>query len=134
MIEIRYSPESEKTRAMADISGTWKEFEVLRQTILKFLERDRESLFVETEKDFDSEGWDLILEGLEIDQKGETVRVSMEENRILKITGSKPNLEIFADWLEFDKDTPSDYHSHYEYFDGNEHINPKSEALVIRIK
>jgi hypothetical protein len=52
----------------------------------------------------------------------------------LKIKGSKENLEIFAAWFESDENTPSNYHSHYEYFEGNEYIDSESMPLIIRIK
>jgi hypothetical protein len=132
MIEIRYSNKREKANAMADIAGSWKNFEILRQTILKFLESDKENICFAADKNI--EGWDLVLDGLEISQNGKSVRVSVAENKILKIKGSKENLEIFAAWLEFDENHSSGYHSHYEYFEGNEHINSESIPLIIRVK
>jgi hypothetical protein len=134
MIKIHSSSAREKINEMADISGSWKDFEILRQDILKFLESNKESIFIGADKSMNSDGWDFVLEGLEINQEGDSVRVSVVENKFLKIQGSKIKLEIFAAWLEFSEDIESGYHSHYEYFEGNEYVDSKSIPLVIRIK
>ncbi len=132
MIEIRYSAKRDKINAMAEISGSWKDFEILRQDILKFLGSDEETVYFVADKNI--EGWDFVLEGLEINQKGESVKVSVVENKVLKVKGSKENLEIFAAWLEFNEENASGYHAHYEYFEGNEYIDSESMPLIIRIK
>lgn len=134
MIEIRYSAKREKISDETDISGSQEDFELLRQTVLIFLEGDAEKIAVEVNKNADPERWDLILEGLEIDQRGGAVKISVSENKILKIKGSKNNLNIFAAWLEFDEDTISGYHAHYEYYEGNEFIDSGSIPLVIRLR
>lgn len=134
MIEIRYSNKREKINETADISGSWKDFEMLRQKILKFLESDEISICFDVGDNTDYDGWDFILESLEIKQNGSRNKISVIENKILKIEGSKENLEVFADWLKFDENNASGYHSHYEYFEGNEYIDSESTPLIIRIK
>jgi hypothetical protein len=134
MIEIRYSTKRGIVSDMADISGSWRDFETLRRLLLKFLNGNAEKIFVDADKTADSEGWDFILEGLEMNQNGDFVKVSVMENKILNIKGSKENLDIFISWLEFDENTISGYHSHYEYFEGNEYIDSKSIPLIIRVK
>jgi hypothetical protein len=79
MIEIRYSVRSGKTNAMAEISGSWKDFEILRQDILNFLESNKETVYFVADKNI--EGWNFVLESLEINQKGESVKVSVVENK-----------------------------------------------------
>ena len=134
MLEIRYSTKCEAVNDMADISGSWKDFETLRQELLKFLESSAEKIFVDANKNADLEGWDLILESLEVNQKGESVRVSVKDNKILHIQGAKENLNIFTSWLESDENTSSGYHSHYEYYEGNKYINSESIPLIITVK
>ena len=134
MIEIRYSTKSERMNEMADMSGSWRDYESLRKNILKFLESDNESILIDVDKDADSKGWNYVLEILEINQTGESVKVAVIENKILKIKGSKEKLEIFAAWMEFDEENASGYHAHYEYFEGNEYIDSESIPLVIGIK
>ena len=134
MIEIRYSVKRATVNAMADISGSLNDFEILRQEILKFIDSGEEKISIDVNKNANSEGWDYVLKVLELNQKGESVEVSVMNNEILTIKGSKNNLEILTSWLEFDEDTSSGYHSHYEYFEGNEYINSESIPLIIRIK
>ena len=134
MIEIRYSAKRETVSDMADISGSWKDFETLRQAFLKFLEVGAEKISVDVDKNANCEGWDFILESLEMIQKGDSVKVSVVENKTLNIRGSKENLDIFISWLEFDENTTSGYHSHYEYFEVNKYIDSDSIPLIIRVK
>lgn len=134
MIEIRYSTKNKKANEMVDMSGCWKDYENLRRDILKFLGSDNESILIDVDKNADAKGWNFVLENLKVEQNGESVKVSVIENRILKINGSKENLDIFAAWLEFEENTASGYHSHYEYFEGNEYINSESIPLIIGIK
>jgi hypothetical protein len=128
MIEIRYS----ENQTLSDICGSWKDFAIFRQLLLHFLDGSKEIITIETNRNANSDGWDFVLENLEINQKGESVCISVSENRNLKIKGSKQNLRIFADWFESDENTISGYHSHYEYFDGNEYVDSKSIPLIIR--
>lgn len=134
MIEIRYRAKQEKMKSMADISGSWKDFGILQQDILKYLESSKKNIFIKVNNNANPEGWDVVLKGLEIIKDDDSVKVSVLENQILTIKGSNRNLEIFADWLGFEENTASGYHSHYEYFEGNEYINSNSIPLVIRIK
>lgn len=67
MIEIRYSAKLAEMNAMAEISGSWKDFKGLQQDILKFLGSDKEDIYFVADKNI--EGWDFILESLEINQK-----------------------------------------------------------------
>ncbi len=134
MVEIRYSNKNLRMNEMADMSGSWKDYEILYQHILMFLESDKESILINVDKNADSKGWNFVLESLEISQNGESVKVSVTENKILKIKGSKGKLEIFAAWLKFDENHSNGFHSHYEYFEGNEYINSESIPLIIGIK
>lgn len=134
MIEIRYSVKHEKINEMADISGSWEDLENLRQNLLNFLENNENSFYCDADKNAEPDGWDFILERLKVNLNDQAAKVSVVENKFLKVEGSKENLEVFAAWLEFDKEIPGGYHSHYEYFEGNQYINSESMALIIGIK
>lgn len=134
MVEISYSIKPEDWGGMVDILGSWRDFELLRQDILNFLESNKEDILIHVDKTSNTSGWELILESLEINQTGDVVKVSVLKNQYLTIKGSKENLKIFAAWLEFDEGIKSGYHSHYEYFEGNKHIHSGSVPLVIRIR
>lgn len=129
MLRIGYSLDEEIV-----IFGSSKEIEKLRQRVLEFLKTSVETIQIETDKAVDSDSFDLIAEGLEIVQSGKATKVSILKDRIVKIEGSKENLEKFTSFLEFEENPIEGRHSHYEYFDGNEYIDSESLPLVIGIK
>lgn len=129
MLEVCYSPFED-----IDIHGLPNEIEDFRQRILGFLKTDTEKLQVETNKTVDPNQYELVAEGLEIVRKGEAVRVSVSDDKIVKIEGSKENLEKFSSFLEFEENAVTGRHSHYEHYDGNEWIASDSMPLIIGIK
>ena len=129
MLEVRYS-----TGEAIDISGSWEDVESFRQEILRFLKTDSEKIQIEIEKNINSEPWNYIAKNLEIVQNDLPVEISISTDRVIKIKGSKANLEKFTSFLIFDEKAVSGSHSHYEYYEGNEWISPESFPLIIEIK
>ena len=129
MIEIRYSLDE-----AIDVLGTRKDVEVFRQEVLNFLKTDLEKVHIEIEKEVNSEPWESVAKGLEIIQNDKPVKVSISDEEIIKIEGSKDNLEKLTSFLEFDKNAVSGSHSHYEFYEGNEWITADSIPLIIGIK
>ena len=131
MIEVRYSLDE-----AIDVLGTQKEIEAVRQEILKFLETDSEKIQIEIEKDINSESWDFVASDLQITRNATPVKVSINEEKVIKIEGSKDNLENFTSFLFFEETAISKSHSHFEYYDyeGNVYVHPDSFPLIIGIK
>lgn len=131
MMEVQYS-----LNEAIDILGTRKDIEEFRQEILKFLKTDLEKIHIEIEKDISFKPWDFVASDLQIIQNDGPVKVSIAEEKVIKIEGSKENLEKFTSFLEFDENAVSGHHSHFEYYDyeGNVYIHPDSFPLIIGIK
>jgi hypothetical protein len=123
MIEVQYS-----LNEAIDILGTQNDIEEFRQEVLKFLKTDLEKIHIEIEKDISSEPWDFVASDLQIIQNDSPVKVSIAEEKIIKIEGSKENLKKFTSFLEFDDNAVSGHHSHFEYYDyeGNVYVHPDS--------
>ncbi|HMS42254.1 MAG TPA: hypothetical protein PKE69_18620 [Pyrinomonadaceae bacterium] len=129
MLRIGYSVDEEIV-----IFGSSKEIEELQQKVLDFLKTSVEKIQIETDNTIASDSFDFIAEGLEIVQNGKAVKVSVSGDKVIKIEGSKENLERFTSFLEFEENPIEGRHSHYEYFDGNEYIDSESLPLIIGIR
>jgi hypothetical protein len=130
MIEIRYSVDE-----AIEISGTQIELGKLRNDLLKFIQTDLEKINIEVDININPQPWGYVGKDLLIFQSGNGIKVSINENNVIKIEGSKSNLENFASFLWFEKDAKSGHHSHFEYFEGNdEYVNSESFPLIIQIK
>lgn len=131
MLEVQYSLDE-----AIEILGSKKDIEDFRQRILKFLKTDLEKIHIGIDKDVSVEPWNFIASDLQIIQNESPVKVSIAEERIVKIEGSKDNLEKFTSFLEFDENAVSGHHSHFEYYDyeGNVYVHPDSFPLIIGIK
>lgn len=129
MLEIRYS-----LNEAIDISGSWKDVEAFRQEVLKFIQTDLKGIHIETEANIKSAPWDFIASGLQLIQNDESVKVSVTEDKVIIIEGSKVSLEKFASFLEFEENASIGSHSHYEHYEGNEWITADSIPLIIGIK
>lgn len=129
MIEVYYSLDE-----AVEILGTQKDVELFRQEILGFLKTDSKEIRIKIKKNINSEPWDFVAKSLNIVENDKPVKVSVSDGNIIKIEGSKENLEAFTSFLIFDEDAVSGSHSHYEYYEGNEYINSESFPLIIGIK
>jgi hypothetical protein len=130
MLKIRYS-----LNEAIDISGTRKDIELLRQEILKFLLNDDEKIQIDVERNISSEPWCFVAKGLKIIQNDKPAKVSISDNKVIKIEGSKENLKKFTSFLVFDENAVSGQHSHYEYYEGHKKwVSPDSFPLIIGIK
>lgn len=131
MLEICYS-----LSEAIEIVGTQQDIERFRQRVLKFLKTDTEKIHIEVDREISFEPWDFVASDLQIIQNDSPVKVSIAEKEVIKIEGSKENLEKFTSFLEFDENAVSGHHSHFEYYDyeGNIYVHPDSFPLVIEIK
>jgi len=131
MIEAQYS-----LSEAIEILGSQKNIEEFRKEILQFLKIDLEKIHIEIEKVISSQRWDFVASDLQIIQNDSPVKVSIAEEKVIKIEGSKENLEKFTSFLEFDENAVSGHHSHFEYYDydGNIYVHPDSFPLIIGIK
>jgi hypothetical protein len=131
MLEICYS-----LSEAIEILGTRKDIEGFRQEVLTFLKTDLERIHIGVETEVSFEPWDFVASDLQIIQNDSPVKVSIAEERVIKIEGSKENLKKFTSFLEFDENAVSGHHSHFEYYDyeGNIYVHPDSFPLIIEIK
>ena len=129
MLEICYSPNE-----AINISGSLPDLEGLRQDILNLIYNDLPRIHFQIENNINPIPWDFVAKHLEIVQNDNAVKVSILDENVIQIEGSKENLERFTSFLVFNEDDKLGSHSHYEYFEGNEYITFDSFPLIIGIK
>lgn len=129
MLEVRYLLDEE-----IYISGSSKEIEDFRLKVLEFLETPLKKIQIETDTTIIPDSYKFIATGLEIIKNYEAVRVSLLHDKIVRIEGSKENLEKFSSFLEFEENPIEGRHSHYEHYQGNEYITADSIPIIIGIK
>jgi hypothetical protein len=129
MLEVSYSLDE-----AINIKGSWIEIDSLRQIILNFINSDLEIIYVKTGDKRSPTSWNFIAKHLQIVQNDKAVKVSILDENAIQIEGSKENLEKFTSFLSFEEDCESGFHTHYEYYEGNECIISDSFPLIIQIK
>jgi hypothetical protein len=129
MIEIRFSEGQD-----IELSGTLAELEELREVVLELLDGELSEVRVEADQMIDPAPWDSIGYGTIIRRAGDAARISIDSASRLIIEASGENLDNFASFLSFDETTDSGSHSHFEYYDGNDFIEPDSIPLILSVK
>jgi hypothetical protein len=129
MIEIRWSEETNEI----ELGGTPQDLQYVRQSILHLVHQtDETQITISAAIDFDPSPYSSRLSCLVIDKSENFIRVQIAAN-CLEVRGNHQNLEVFADWFDFESNM-SQYHCHFEYYSGNEWISPDSLPLVISVQ
>lgn len=116
-----------------ELSGSPKELRDVRQLILNLIQdRERVTCVVETAT-VNPFPYNLCLSSLRICKSNGFIRVSIFES-CLQIEGELDKLEAFAEWFNFDDETLSGYHCHFEYLGSDDLTDVNSNSLVISIK
>lgn len=131
MIEIRFSNGS--GGGEIDFSGTPKELRNVRQSILNFIQNKAQQVCVIEAATINPSPYDICLSALSICKSSSSIKVSVFANS-LQIDGEPKKLETFADLFNFEDDTSSNYHSHFEHHENNELINANSISLIISVR
>jgi hypothetical protein len=128
MIEIRYSPPND-----LDVSGTVDELQTIRRRILDMTEAPASKIVLEANSAVDPTPYNSTLTRLSVQLSNGPAKVSVWDEEVC-VEGSREALEAFASFFNFEPDATERSHLHYEYYDGNEWIDPGSVPLVIRVK
>lgn len=129
MIEIRYSAPNE-----LDISGTADELQSVRREIFKLAQSDASQIAFDANAAIDLEPYKSAFSKLIILKGQCPTKVSLMNEKEIKVEGSPYCLEAFASFFDFKSDAGKGAHSHYEYYEGNQWIAPGSIPLVISVK
>lgn len=116
------------TDAELEVSGTPAELRAVGDA-LAGLAPDS-SVSFPTDPAADPRPYTRVLTAFRAAASGGPVRVAVEGD-VLTATGSPDMLQRFAGFFAFADDTPPGYHTHHEWWDGNEAIAPDSRPLVI---
>jgi hypothetical protein len=129
MIEIRWSEETNEI----EVGGTPQDLQYVRQSILHLIHQtDETQIIISAAIDFDPSPYSSRLSFLVIDKSENLIRVQLAAD-CLDVRGNPKNLEVFADWFDFESNM-SQYHCHFDYYPGNDLISPDSLPLVISVK
>ncbi|MEH2325610.1 MAG: hypothetical protein V7K32_19025 [Nostoc sp.] len=130
MIHIRFS--NDHYGGEIDLSGTPGDLRNICQSILELFEAQDVQVYIPA-NEVDPEPYDSCLNSLLIRKSDCSVKV-MVAGSSLKIEGTPEKLKVFADWFNFGDSTESGYHSHFEYYEGNEWVDPASVSLIISVQ
>jgi hypothetical protein len=115
-----------------EISGTPQELRDIRRLILNFIQTQDVRVCIPA-AEIEPTSDNFCLKSLSILKTNGSIKISIFDN-FLKVEGEPDNLESFADWFNFDDNTRSGYHHHFDYYEGNEWVDPNSIALIISIR
>jgi hypothetical protein len=127
-VEIRFSHQGE-----LDISGSTPALRQISQAMLDLVNDKERSNCIIKGATIDPYPYKSCLSAVSISKSDTLTKVSVVGD-YLQIEGDSESLENFATWFDFDDDTWSGYHCHFDYWEGNSHVYPDSMSLVIAVK
>ncbi|MEH2235251.1 Imm32 family immunity protein [Nostoc sp.] len=130
MIHIRFS--NNHYGGEIDLSGTPGDLRNIGQSILELFEAQDVQVCIPA-NEVDPAPYDSCLNLLLIRKSDCPVKV-MVAGSSLKIEGTPEKLKVFADWFNFGDSTESGYHNHFDYYEGNEWVDPASVSLIISVQ
>lgn len=128
MIEIRFSDSPHGGEI--ELSGLPKDLRNVQQSILNLVQNKNQQFCAIEAAMVDPSPYKVCLNSLHIHKCDGFIRVWVSENS-LQIEGESEKLEIFATWFEFDDDTVSGYHHHFDYYGNEWWVDANSSPLVI---
>ncbi len=128
MIQIRFSD------GELEISGSPQVLRQVSQSMLNLI-YDQAQLSVSLEAEtINPAPYAFCLRQLSIVKTTGLIKLSVTEN-VLQIEGAPERLEAFANWFDFDDNTHSGYHCHFEYLGlEKDPVDPDSIPLVIAVR
>ncbi|MFW9263635.1 hypothetical protein [Nostoc sp. CALU 546] len=130
MIYIRFSNNS--YGGEIDLSGTSTDLKSIRQSILELLQSQDVQICIPA-NEVDPAPYDSCLNSLLIRKSDCSLKVMVSASS-LRIEGTAEKLKVFAGWFDFNDSTESGYHNHFNYYEGNEWVDPASVPLVISVQ
>lgn len=128
MLEIRFSEPNE-----LELSGTVDELQTVRNATLELAQTTASEITFDCDASINPKPYNLALSKLIIRKSQLPTNVSLENDELC-VEGSPQSLKAFASFLDFDANSNSGRHSHFEYYEGNQWISPNSTPLVISVK
>lgn len=119
---------TQKEFSEIEISGSHEELRYIEFT-LKYI-----STTIELEADQSSSPYpyESLLSSLKVEVTEGPTCVSIDDNNLI-IKGSRSNLQRLATFFHFLASETNGSHNHFEYFDGNKHIDTTSIPLIVSI-
>ena len=117
-----------------DVSDDLLGMNVTERMISDFLCRDEETeISLEANTDIKPEPFNRVLKRLII-YKCSGPTLVKEINGALVVSGSLENLERFLSFFEFDKESKTGEHSHFDYFEGDIYVHQDSKSMVVTLE
>ncbi|HSY42557.1 MAG TPA: hypothetical protein VK811_01515 [Candidatus Acidoferrum sp.] len=127
MLSIRFAD-----REGCDITATPAELHAIATAILQLASSGHGSHSFSGDVSASPKPYDRLLHRVTVSATAGPVCATVNGD-VLAIEGGPEFLKAFASFFDFDDQTPSSYHHHHEYWEGNSHVSPHSVPLVIGI-
>lgn len=127
MLFIRFT-----TQEGCDIAAKPDELRAVSEIVSRLASAGHGSHSFPGDTSLSAEPYDHVLNQLTIRVANGPVCATVDGDT-LSIEAGPEFLVPFASFFDFDDDTPAGYHNHHEYFEGNQHVSPKSVPLVIGV-
>jgi hypothetical protein len=131
MIEIYFSDSAHGEEI--ELSGSPESLRGVQQSILDLLQDEKSQVCVIQANIVDPAPYERCLISLLIRKTDSSISVSVSDES-LQIEGEPEKLKIFSNWFDFDDDTGSGYHCHFDHLGKEEWVDPASSALVLSVK
>lgn len=129
MIRIRQSEAS-----ALDIEGTLSELQELRRAILGLAEAGDGSLTIPGNTVGSPEPYDAWLRKVVVAVGVGPTRVAVHDDVNLHIVGNPDCLRSLASFFDVPADAEEGWHTHHEYYDGNQWVANDSEPLTVSLR
>jgi hypothetical protein len=128
MLKVRYSPSG------IDFEGTAEELRNLRSQVLALALATKGQVSIMVETNYDPAPYDSALELVVISVGAGPTGVEVVDGRQLCISASADNLRRMASFIVVPDGAKPGWHSHYEYFAGNEFIMANAEPVTFSLR
>jgi hypothetical protein len=128
MLRIRH------TNNEVDIEGTAGELQQLKTRVLALALTAEGEVTVPAESGYNPAPYSTILERAVVDVAAGPTLVEVIRGGQLSITASPDNLRRLASFISVPEGALPGWHSHYEYYSGNEYIMPNSAPIVFSLR
>ena len=123
----------ERNNNEVSLSGLPQALRGIKQSILDLIKSEGQQACIIQCKVVDPSPYEVCLTSLSIIKTDNSIKVSICGDS-LKIEGDIEKLETFANWFDFDDDTWSGYHVHFDSLGCEQWVNVASIPLIISVQ
>lgn len=116
-----------------EISGNTEDLRQIELSIEELIaDQEARRIMIDAALNASPDPYERLMEAIDIHKSNGPILVLVQDERLV-ISASPENLDVLSSYFEFSDDEDEGAHNHFEYFDGDMYVHPRSRSFVVML-